>query len=53
MKSLSITGAKGPRPWVEIFRAALSSVKGRVRRQAREVPFERVGAHEVLVTRVL
>jgi hypothetical protein len=33
--------------------AALSSVKGRERRQERDVPFERVAAQEVLDTRVL
>lgn len=53
MKSLSMTGTKGPRPWVEMLSAELSSSNGRPRRQARDVPFERVDAQEVLVTRVL
>lgn len=53
MKSLSITGTKGPRLEAEMLSAEFSSEKGRERRQDNEVPFERVEAQEVLVTRVL
>ena len=51
-KSLSIVGAKGPRPLVEMLRTAFSSEKGRERRQEREEVVLTVEAQEVLVTMV-